>query len=115
MSIKRIQPSGHLSKAVVYNGIAYIAGQTADDDSQDMAGQMDQVLAKIDKFLAEAGTDKTKLLTAMVYVSDMSKKTEMNDKWIAWLGGDNLPTRACVGTKLGTPGKLVEIVVSAAV
>jgi len=115
MSIKRIESNGYLSKAVVHNGIAYIAGQTAADDSQDMAGQMDQVLSKIDEYLAAAGTDNTKLLTAMIYLSDMSKKNAMNDKWIAWLGAGNQPTRACVGTNLGTPGKLVEIVVSAAV
>ena len=115
MSIERIESKGHLSKAVVHNGIVYVSGQTADDDSQDMAGQMDQVLAKIDKYLAAAGTDKTKLLTSMVYLSDMSKKNEMNEKYVAWLGGSNQPTRACLGTALGSPNKLVEIVVSAAV
>ena len=115
MGIKRIEPGQHLSKAVVHNGIVYVAGQTAADDSQDMAGQMDQVLGKIDEYLAAAGTDKSKLITAMVYLSDMSLKKEMDAKWIPWVAEGNPPSRACVGTPLGTPGKLVEIVVTAAI
>jgi enamine deaminase RidA (YjgF/YER057c/UK114 family) len=114
MSIERIEPGKHLSKAVVHNGIVYVAGQTANDSSQDMAGQTKQVVDAIDKFLEAAGTDKSKLLTAMVYITDMSMKGNMDSVWIPWIDSANPPARACVGTNLGT-GKLVEIVVSAAI
>ena len=114
MSINRIEPGKHLSKAVVHNGIVYVAGQTASDASQDMVGQTKQVVAAIDKFLAAAGTDKSKLLTSMVYITDMSLKADMDSVWIPWVDPANPPTRACVGTNLG-PNKLVEIVVSAAI
>jgi enamine deaminase RidA (YjgF/YER057c/UK114 family) len=110
MSIERIEPGKHLSKAVVHNGIVYVAGQTANDSSQDMAGQTKQVVDAIDKFLEAAGTDKSKLLTAMVYIM----KGNMDSVWIPWIDSANPPARACVGTNLGT-GKLVEIVVSAAI
>ncbi|MEX2449257.1 MAG: RidA family protein [Rhodospirillales bacterium] len=113
MSIKRIESGTHLSKAVVCNGLVFLAGQTADDDSLDMAGQMKQILAKIDKYLAEAGTDKTRLLSAVVYLSDMSLKADMDKQWIPWIGSEP-PARACVGANLGTPKKLVEIMVTAA-
>ncbi|MBT3764805.1 MAG: RidA family protein [Rhodospirillaceae bacterium] len=115
MTIQRINSRGHLSKAVVHNGIAYLAGMTADDDTQDIKGQMAQVLSAIDETLAAAGTDKSKLLSSMVYLSDMSVKAEMNACWMDWIDLDNPPARATVGTVLGTPGKLVEIMVQAAV
>ena len=114
MGIKRIEPGQHLSKAVIHNGIVYVAGQTAGDDSQGMAGQTEQVLAAIDKYLAAAGTDKSKLITAMVYITDMSLKADMDSVWIPWIGSAKPPTRACVGTNLAGK-KLVEIVVSAAI
>jgi len=114
MSIKRIEPLAHLAKAVVCNGLVFVAGQSAEDDSQPMAGQMAQVLAKIDQYLAAAGSGKSKLLSATVYLSDMAQKDEMNKHWIAWIDPDYPPARATVGTKLGTAGKLVEIMVTAA-
>ena len=73
-----------------------------------------QVLKKIDGYLAQAGTDKSKLLSATVYVADMSQKPMMNEAWQAWLSPGNHPTRACVCTGLGSPETLVEIVVTAA-
>ena len=115
MSIQRIDNKGHLCKAVVHNGIAYLAGMTAADDTQDIKGQMAQVLKAIDETLAAAGTDKSKLLSSMVYLSDMSIKGGMNECWMDWLDGNAPPARATVGTALGTPGKLVEIMVQAAV
>ncbi|MEQ8193318.1 MAG: RidA family protein [Rhodospirillales bacterium] len=113
MSIQRIEPGAHLSKAVVHNGMVFLAGQTADDDSLDMAGQMKQILGKIDKYLAAAGSDRTKILSAVVYLSDMSRKADMDKHWIPWVGS-NPPARACVGANLGTPKKLVEIMLTAA-
>jgi enamine deaminase RidA (YjgF/YER057c/UK114 family) len=114
MSIVRHDISGHLSKAVEHNGTVYIAGTTAEDRSVGMKQQTEQVLARIDKLLAKSGTNKSKLLSATVYVSDMKQKGAMNEAWLAWIDLKNPPTRACVAVDLGTPETLVEIVVTAA-
>jgi enamine deaminase RidA (YjgF/YER057c/UK114 family) len=114
MSINRHDLNETMSKVVEHNGVVYVAGNTADDNSVGMKEQTEQVLAKIDGFLAKAGTDKSKLLAATVYVSDMSQKPAMNEAWSAWIDRDNPPTRACVAVELGHPNTLVEIVVNAA-
>jgi enamine deaminase RidA (YjgF/YER057c/UK114 family) len=114
MSITRHDLNQTMSKVVEHNGVVYVAGNTADDNSVGMKEQTAQVLAKIDGYLAKAGTDKSKLLTATVYISDMSQKPAMNDAWHEWVDPQNPPTRACVCAGLGAPETLVEIVVSAA-
>ena len=114
MSIERHELSEHLSKVVEHNGIVYVAGTTAGDRSVGMKEQTEQVLAKIDGYLARCGTNKSKLLTATVYISEMAQKPAMNEAWNAWIDHKNPPTRACVAVELGTPTTLVEIVVTAA-
>ena len=114
MSIERHEASGHLSKAVVHNGTVYLAGTTAADRSVGMKEQTQQVLATIERLLDKCGTNKSKLLAATVYVSDMSQKAAMNEAWLAWIDPKNPPTRACVAVELGSPTTLVEIVVTAA-
>jgi enamine deaminase RidA (YjgF/YER057c/UK114 family) len=113
--IKRIHPATRMSRAVVYNGTVSIGGQTADDRSQDVAGQTRQVLAKIDGYLAEAGIDKTRLLTAQIWLRDIeSDFASMNSVWDAWVAPDCAPTRATVEAKLAAPDLRVEISVTAA-
>ena len=102
-----------MSKVVEHNGVVYIAGTTAPDTSVGMKQQTEQVLARIDGYLSVGGTDKSKLLSATVYISDMSQKPAMNEAWNAWIDPANPPTRACVAVELGTPSTLVEIVVNA--
>ena len=114
MTITRNDPGKWLSRTVEHNGVVYVCGLTADNRAASMKEQTAEILAKIDAALQKAGTNKSRLLTATVYVSDMSKKEEMNQAWIAWMDANNPPTRATVGTVLGTPDTLVEIVVSAA-
>jgi len=114
MSTKRIDLSANMSKAVEHGGVVYVAGITADDNSVGMKEQTEQVLTKIDGYLAKTGTDRSKLLAATVYISDMSQKAAMNEAWIAWIDSANPPTRACVAVELGSPKTLVEIVVTAA-
>src|SRR4051794_5065653 len=108
MSIERHEPSGHLSKAVEHNGTVYVAGTTAADKSVGMKEQTQQVLATIDRLLDKCGTNKSKLLAATVYISDMAQKGAMNDAWLAWIDPNNPPTRACVAVELGSPTTLVE-------
>ncbi|HYC46964.1 MAG TPA: RidA family protein [Burkholderiales bacterium] len=114
MSIERHQPSGHLSKVVEHNGTVYVAGTTASNKSAGMKEQTKEVLATIDGLLAKSGTNKSKLLSATVYISDMSQKNAMNEAWLDWIDPKNPPTRACVAVELGSPTTLVEIVVTAA-
>jgi enamine deaminase RidA (YjgF/YER057c/UK114 family) len=114
MSITRINPGPRMSQTVVHGNTVYTAGQVADDASADVAGQTGQILAKIDALLAEAGTDKSKLLTANIWLSDISSFNDMNSVWDAWVDTDNPPVRACVESKLALPEFTVEIMVVAA-
>jgi len=114
--IARIDPGPRMSKAVVHNGTVYTAGQVADDTSADVTVQTQQVLAKIDAILARAGTDKSRVLSASVWLADIGSSFEaMNAVWDAWIAPGNAPARATVETRLAAPGYKVEIAVIAAV
>ena len=112
--IVRHEPGPILSRAVEYNSMVFVAGLTADDYSLDIKGQTEQVLRKIDKYLAAAGTSKSRLLSTLIYISEMGNKEAMNEVWQAWTDKANLPARACVQAQLGTSKTLVEIMVTAA-
>jgi len=99
-SIKRVNVEKRLSDMAVYNGVAYLAGQVPDDASLDMAGQTAQVLATIDRLLAEAGTDKSKILMAQIFVANMKEFDAMNQAWDAWVAPGNAPPRATVEARL---------------
>lgn len=114
MPITRHEPSKIYSKVVEANGFVFTAGVTPDDVSRDIKGQTQQVLAEIDRLLALAGTDKTKVVSATIWVTDIRNRDAMNEAWIAWTGGENLPGRACIEAKLADPRMLVEIAVVAA-
>lgn len=114
MSIKRIKPGQRMSQAVSSGETVYLAGQVADDPSQDVSGQTKQVLAKIDGLLAEAGTDKSKLLSATIWLADMRTFEDMNKVWDAWVAPGNSPARATVEAKLARANLLVEIGIIAA-
>jgi enamine deaminase RidA (YjgF/YER057c/UK114 family) len=114
MTIKRHNANKILSDAVEYNGVVYLAGMVADDTSQDIKGQTKQVLKNIDTALAAAGTNKSKLLSANVWVSDIRLREQMNEVWSAWLDQGNAPARATVEAKMADPLVLVEIMCTAA-
>jgi enamine deaminase RidA (YjgF/YER057c/UK114 family) len=113
MTIERIKVGPRMSQAVIHGDTVYIAGQVADDTGADVAGQTRQILAKIDSLLAEAGTDKSKLLSANVWLSDISTFERMNAVWDEWVTPGNPPARACVESKLARPEFKVEIMVVA--
>lgn len=113
MDIQRINPREWNCSAVVHGDVVYLSGIVADDKSLPMKGQTEQVLRKIDAVLASAGTDKSRILSATVYLADINLKDDMNEAWMAWVDRKNLPARAAVGVDL-TPGTLVEIMVCAA-
>ena len=114
MSIERIKIGSRMSQAVIHSNAVYLAGQVADDTSADVAGQTRQILAKIESLLAEAGTDKSKILSANVWLADSSTFNEMNEVWDAWVTPGSPPARACVESKLAAPQYTVEIMVVAA-
>lgn len=102
-----------LSNAVEYHNFVFLAGMTADDLSQDVAGQTAQVLAKIDAALEANGTDKTRLLQAQIWLKDIRDRDAMNRLWVEWLGDAGRPARACVEANMADPRHLVEIMVNA--
>ena len=114
MSIKRINAGARMSSAVVHGDTVYLAGLTADDRNLDVKGQTKQILDKVDKFLAEAGSDKSKVLSANIWLTDISTWAQMNEVWDAWVSPGNAPARATVEAKLAAPGLKVEIMVQAA-
>ena len=112
--IKRVNVEKRMSDMAIYNGVAYLAGQVPDDSTLDIEGQTAQVLATIDRLLAEAGTDKSRILMAQVFITSMSEFSGMNRAWDAWVADGNAPPRATVEARLANPDFKVEIVVTAA-
>lgn len=115
-NIVRIATDKRRSRVVIYNGIAFVSGQAADDRSQDIRGQTQQTLAKIDSFLERAGTSKHHLLTAQIWLKDIKNDFQgMNEIWDSWTAPDAAPTRATAQCLMGAEDVLVEIIVTAAV
>ncbi len=115
MSIKRIAPGERMSQSVTYNGVVYLSGVTAADAGLDIKAQTARVLALIDERLAAAGTDKSKILSAQIWVRDIAHHfAPMNEVWTAWVDPDNKPARATVESAMARPEVLVEIGIVAA-
>jgi len=113
VSIKRLQAGPRMSQAVVHDGTVYLAGQVA--DGEDVQAQTRGILARIDELLAEAGSDKSKILSATIWLVDISTWSQMNEVWDAWVDPANTPARAAIEAKLAVPKYLVEIGIVAAV
>jgi len=109
VTIQRHHVGKRLANMVVHAGTIYLAGQVADDLSADITTQAKQVLAQIDRLLAEVGSDKTKLLSATIYLPDMSDFAAMNAVWEAWVPVGQTPARATVQAKLAAQGYKIEI------
>jgi len=115
MSIERLQKGPRMSQAVKHGGTIYLAGQVAlDAKGGSAADQTRNILDRIDALLAEAGSNKSKLLSATIWLADIALFNEMNQVWDGWIDADNPPTRACVESKLAAPDFTVEIAVIAA-
>lgn len=115
MSIERFDVGARMSEMAVCNGVVYLAGQVPEDATQDITGQTAQVLVAIDALLARAGSDKTKILRAQIFIADLADFPGMNAAWDAWVVPGHTPPRATVEAKLARPEWKVEIVVTAAV
>lgn len=111
--IKRIGVGARMSEAVCYNGIAWLAGQVGTPGAS-VTEQTRACLAEVDRILAEAGTDKTRILSTQIWLADMADFAEMNAVWDAWVPAGNTPARATGEAKLATAEYRVEVIVTAA-
>lgn len=114
MPITRHEQKGILSRVVEANGFVFTAGITPNNTNQDVTAQTREVLKEIDRLLALCGTDKSKVVSATIWVPDIRLRDKMNVAWNEWTSGQNLPGRACIEAKLADPAILVEIGVVAA-
>ena len=113
--IQRTGSSKVLHRVVEANNTLYLSGITADNLDVGMEGQTQQICKKLEDVLASVDSDKTKLLSAQIFITDMAAKEEMNKIWTEWLSPEDLPARATIGVaSLGKPKTLIEIVVTAA-
>lgn len=113
MTVTRQDPSNLLSKCVAAGSLVMTAGLVADDVSGDVKAQTRQILAQIDRYLAAAGTSKSNIMYAQIWVTDIADRDALNEVWLGWVDKNNLPARACVEAKLANPKILVEIQVTA--
>lgn len=115
MEIKRLYVGKRMSEVAIHNNTVYLAGQVATGDpSADIKGQTREVLASIDKLLAEAGSDKSCILSTQIFIADLALFADMNEVWEEWVAQGHTPPRATVEAKLANPAWLIEIVVVAA-
>lgn len=112
--ISRHLEEERLTGVVVHNGVAYLAGQVADDARLDTEGQTADILRQVDALLAELGTDKTRLLSVQIFLTDINEIGAMNRAWDAWLDTGHKPARATVEAKLADPDWRVELTAIAA-
>ena len=111
--INRIGSGPRMSEAVCYNGIVWVAGQVG-NPGDSVADQTRTCLAEVDRILAEAGTDKTRILSAQIWLADIGTFADMNGVWDAWVPQGHTPARATGEAKLATPDYKVEVIVTAA-
>lgn len=114
MSIQRLNPGTRFSQAVVHGDTVYLAGHTAHDPTAGVREQTRDILEQIDAVLAEAGTNRSRLLSVQVWLTDISTFAEMNAAWEAWVDAEHLPTRATVEARLASDDWKVEIAAIAA-
>ncbi|MDR3396484.1 MAG: RidA family protein [Pandoraea sp.] len=111
--IKRLHTNARMSQIVIANGVVYLAGQVPDTANASVTQQTTEILTRIDSLLAEAGVNKSRLLTANIWLSDAKHFAEFNAVWDAWVPEGHAPTRACVQSPLMRAGLEVEVAITA--
>ena len=114
MAVTRLHVGQRLSEVAIHHGTVYLAGQIAEDTTQDISGQTREVLAHIDRLLEQANSDKTLILSTQIFITDMANFPAMNAVWDQWVAAGHAPPRATVQAALANPACLVEVVVVAA-
>lgn len=114
--IERFHSGPRMSKIVRHGGLVYLCGQTAGgvEGLDDVTAQTEETLARVDRLLAEAGSDRSRILSALIHLKDMADFAAMNAVWEAWLPADSAPARTTVEARLASPSLLVEVTVVAA-
>ena len=116
MALKRINPGKRMSAAVIHNGMAYLAGFVSENaKGRSVKEQTLDILADIDATLKKSGTNKTNIVKANIWLTDMATFSQMNEAWDSWVVDGQTPARATVESKLAAPGYDVEIMVEAAI
>ena len=113
MGLHRLHVASRYSEAAIFNGVVYLAGMVPECDAADIKSQTADVLAQVDQRLAEAGSDKSLILRAQIYLADIKDIAAMNAVWDAWVAPGSAPPRATVQAALSDPGYRIEIVVTA--
>ncbi|ALK89062.1 RidA family protein [Limnohabitans sp. 63ED37-2] len=113
--IQRLHVAARYSEAAVFNGVVYLAGMVPECEATDIRSQTADVLQQIERRLAEAGSDKTRILRTQIYLQDITDIAAMNEVWDAWVVAGSAPPRATVQAALANPAYLIEVVVTAAV
>ena len=113
--LRRFHVGDRLSEMAIFNATVYLAGQVADDATQDIRGQTRQVLAAVDRLLGEAGTDNAHILMAQIFLADLADFAGMNEVWDDWVAPGDAPPRATVQATLARPEWKIEVVVTAAI
>jgi len=113
--IRRLHVAARYSEAAVFKGVVYLAGMVPECEATDIRSQTADVLRQIDHRLAEAGSDKTRILRTQIYLKDIADIAAMNEVWDAWVVAGSAPPRATVQAALANPAYLIEVVVTAAV
>ncbi|NVK23365.1 MAG: RidA family protein [Gammaproteobacteria bacterium] len=114
MTIERIETKQRMSRIVKHNGTIYLCGQVCADATKGITEQTQTMLDKVDDLLQQAGSDREHILSATIYLKDMSYFSEMNDVWDNWIPEGHAPARACVTANMAREALLVEISVIAA-
>ncbi len=112
--IQRLHVAARYSEAAVFNGVVYLAGMVPECEATDIRSQTADVLQQIERRLAEAGSDKTRILRTQIYLQDITDIAAMNEVWDAWVVAGSAPPRATVQAALANPAYLIEVVVTAA-
>ncbi|MBL4906696.1 MAG: RidA family protein [Sneathiella sp.] len=112
MTIERIEPGARMSQVAIHNDTIYLAGQVG--NGKDAATQTEDMLAEIDRLLEKAGSSKSQILSATIWLATMDDFASMNAVWDAWIDPQNPPTRACGEARLATSDYLVEAIIVAA-
>ena len=113
-AVQRLHVGARLSEVAIHQGTVYLAGQIPDSPDKDIAGQTAEALAHVERLLREAGSDKSRILMAQIFLADLSDFDGMNAVWDAWVVPGHTPPRATVQALLANPKWRIEIVVTAA-
>ena len=112
--LQRLHVAARYSEAAVFNGVVYLAGMVPECEATDIRSQTADVLRQVELRLAEAGSDKTRILRTQIYLKDIADISAMNEVWDAWVVAGSAPPRATVEAALADPTYRIEIVVTAA-